>query len=55
MNSLKSFCSFAKGTPVSLDDLEKDVEALFGGQTCVVFVVGPVGIVEAAEDLGDPG
>jgi hypothetical protein len=54
MNSLKSFCSFAKGAPVSLDHVEKHVEALFRGQARVVVVVGPVGFVEAAEDAGDP-
>jgi hypothetical protein len=53
-NSLKSLCSFAKGAPVSRDDLEKDIETLLGGQTCVVFVVGVVGFMETVKDLGDP-
>src|SRR5258706_14183724 len=54
MNSLKSVCRFAKGTPVSLNHREKDVESFFGRQTCVVSVVGPLGFVETLEDLGDP-
>ncbi len=54
MNSLKSLCSFAKGAPVSLDDVEKDVETLLRGQTRVVGVVRTVGFLEAAEDLPDP-
>lgn len=54
MNSFKSFCSFAKGAPVSLDDLQENIEALCGGQIRVLFFVGPVGLVEAAVDARDP-
>jgi hypothetical protein len=39
---------------MSRDDLEKDIETLFGGQTCVVFVVGTVGFLEAVKDLDHP-
>src|SRR5579859_5555378 len=52
MNSFKSLCRFAKGTPVSLDHREQDVESLFGRQTRVVVVVGPLRFVETTKDLG---
>ena len=54
MNSFKSFCSFAKSTPLLFDQIEKDVEALLGRQAGVILIVGGLGFFEASEDLNDP-
>ncbi len=54
MNSLKSACSFAKGTPVAFHQLEQDVEPLLRGQVGIELIVGPVCIFKTAEFLNDP-
>jgi hypothetical protein len=53
MNSFKSACSFAKSTPVSFNQLEKDVEPLFRRQVSVKLIVRPLGIFKAAEPLNN--
>lgn len=53
MNSFKSVCSFAKGTPVSLDELQKNVEPLLGRQVRIELVIRVLGIFKAAEHLND--
>jgi hypothetical protein len=53
MNSLKSACSFAKSTPVSLDQLEQNVEPLFGRQIGIELVVSRFRLLETAEHSND--
>jgi hypothetical protein len=53
MNSFKSVCSVAKGTPVSLDELEENVEPLFGRQVRIELIICLLGIFKAAERLND--
>lgn len=49
MNSLKSVCSFAKGTPVAFHQFEQDVEPFLGGQIGVELIVGLIRLFETAE------
>jgi len=50
MNSLKSLCRFAKGSPVACDQVEQDVESLLRGQIRVELIVSLLGFFEAAKD-----
>ncbi|HEX9984198.1 MAG TPA: hypothetical protein VGF69_13100 [Thermoanaerobaculia bacterium] len=54
MNSLKSACSFAKRTPVPLDQFEQQVEPLVWCQVRVELIVGLIGFFEAAKDVSYP-
>ena len=54
MNSFKSACSFAKSTPVSLNQLEENVEPRLGRQLGVKLVISRFGIFKTAEHLNDP-
>lgn len=54
MNSLKSACSFAKSTPVLIDQLEKNVEPLLGRQISIKLIIRCFGVFESAELLDDP-
>jgi hypothetical protein len=50
MNSLKSACSFAKCTPLSLGQLKKHVEPLLGRELRVEPIVGILSRLEACEN-----
>lgn len=49
MNSLKSACSFAKSTPLPLDQLQQHLEPVFGCEVSIELIISLVGILEAAE------
>jgi hypothetical protein len=51
MNSFKSACSFAKGTPVSFNQLQEDAEPFLGPQAGVELIVSQFGIFKTAEHL----
>ncbi len=53
MNSFKPACSFAKSTPVSLNQLEENIEPCLGRQVSVKLVVSRFGIFKTAEHLND--
>ena len=53
MNSFKSACSFAKSTPVSLNQLEENIEPRLGRQVSVKLVVRRLGVFKTAEHLND--
>lgn len=53
MNSLKSACSFAKSTPVSFNQLEKNIEPFLRRQVSVKLIVSRLGIFKAAEHLNN--
>ena len=53
MNSFKSACSFAKSTPVPLQQFEKHVEPLLRRQLRVELIVGAIRIFKTAKDLNE--
>jgi hypothetical protein len=53
MNSLKSLCRCAKGTPVACNELEENLETSLWCQIRVELIVRAIGILKTAEHLGD--
>jgi len=53
MNSYKSTCSFAKSTPVSLNQLQENVEPLLWCQVGVELIVSHFSVFKTAEHLSD--
>jgi hypothetical protein len=51
MNSLKSACSFATGTPVPLNQFEQHLQPLFRFQIRVELMVGLISLFKATKDL----
>jgi hypothetical protein len=51
-NSFKSRCSFAKATPIVLDQVEEDVHSLLRGEIRVVLLVGALRVGKTVKDLG---
>jgi hypothetical protein len=54
MNSFKSACSLAKGTPVSFNQFQEELEPLGRLQIGIEPIIGRFGIFKAAEHLTDP-
>ena len=53
MNSFKSACSFAKRTPVLVDQIEKNVEPFLRRQVSIKAIISRFGIFKTAEHLND--
>ncbi|HEX8411705.1 MAG TPA: hypothetical protein VF883_22850 [Thermoanaerobaculia bacterium] len=53
MNSLKSVCSFAKSTPMPLDQLQQHLEPVFRREFRVELIVGQIRGLETAEHVND--
>lgn len=53
MNSLKSACSFAKSTPVPLDQIQQHVEPVLRSKFSVELIIGLIRILETTEHLND--
>ena len=53
MNSFKSACSFAKSTPMSINQLEENIESFFGRQVSIKPVISRFSIFKTAKHLND--
>src|ERR1051325_7661298 len=53
MNSLKSACSFAKKTPVPLNQLQENVESFLWCQVGVELIISHLGVFKTAGQLND--
>jgi hypothetical protein len=53
MNSLQSACSFAKGTPMSFDELEEEPEPFLGCEISVKLIISRIGIFKTTEHVND--
>ncbi|HEX4337782.1 MAG TPA: hypothetical protein VH062_17855 [Polyangiaceae bacterium] len=53
MNSLKSLCSWAKGTPLAFDELEQQLETSLGRQVRIKRVISLIRLRKTAEDSSD--
>ena len=51
MNSLKSACSFAKGTPLPLYQFQEHREPVFRCKLRIELIIRSIGIFEASEHL----
>jgi hypothetical protein len=53
MNSLKSACSFAKSTPVPLDQFQQHREPVFRRKFSIELIIGLIRIFETTEYLNN--
>jgi hypothetical protein len=53
MNSLKSACSFAKRTPVPLDQLQQHLEPVLRREFSIELIIGLIRIFETTKQLNN--
>lgn len=53
MNSLKSVCSFAKSTPVPLDQFQQHLQPVFRRKFSVELIIGQISVLETAEHVNN--